>query len=48
MWNYKTPMAAGIQAAFNWLLPYATEQKSWPYQQIRKYNNMTELLYSND
>lgn len=37
-WNYKTKDAAGLQTAFNWLIPYAMGEKKWEYQQISKYN----------
>jgi len=43
LWNYKTSKAAGIQKAFDWLLPYAMGEQSWPYQQISKYNSNTEF-----
>ena len=38
LWNYKTPMNTGIRTAFDWLLPYALDEKKWEYQQISKYN----------
>ena len=38
LWNYQTPNAAGLRTAFDWLLPYATDEKKWDWQQISKYN----------
>ena len=43
LWNYKTSKGAGIQTAFDWLLPYAMGEQPWPYQQISKYNAKTEF-----
>lgn len=38
LWNYKNPQNGSIRLAFDWLLPYAMDQKKWEYQQISKYN----------
>lgn len=38
LWQYKNMKGAGIRTAFDWLLPYALEQKKWDYQQIGGYN----------
>lgn len=38
LWNYKTVQGASLQTAFDWLVPYAMEEKKWEYQQISKYN----------
>jgi hypothetical protein len=43
LWNYKTSKGAGIQTAFDWLLPYAMGEQPWIYEQISKYNNKTEF-----
>jgi hypothetical protein len=43
LWHYKTSKGAGIQTAFDWLLPYALGEQPWPYQQISKYNSKTEF-----
>lgn len=44
LWNYKNAQNGGIRAAFNWLLPYAMDQKKWEFQQISTYNK--EELYA--
>ena len=43
LWNYQTPQGVGLRTAFDWLLPYATGQKTWTYQQISKYNSKSEF-----
>jgi len=43
MWNYKTGKGVGLRTAFDWLLPYATAEKPWTYQQISKYNGKSEF-----
>lgn len=35
LWNYQTPQGAGLQKALNYLLPYVSENQTWPYAQIR-------------
>ncbi|MBC7903051.1 MAG: alginate lyase family protein [Gemmatimonadaceae bacterium] len=44
LWNYKTPEGVGIKTALDWLLPYATGEKKWEYEQISPYNKTA--LYS--
>jgi len=34
LWSYKTPDKRGIRKALDWLVPYATGEKKWTYQQI--------------
>jgi hypothetical protein len=36
LWNYRTADGRGIRPALDWLAPYATGQRAWPYQQIQK------------
>ena len=43
LWNYKTPLGTNLKTAFDWLLPYAMEEKPWTYQQISKYNKKSEF-----
>lgn len=38
LWNYTTTENASLQKALDWLLPYATGEKKWEYQQISNYN----------
>lgn len=38
LWNYKGSTGAGFSEALNWLLPFATGEKKFEYQQINKYN----------
>jgi hypothetical protein len=35
LWNYKTQDGRSLRKALDWLLPYATGEKKWEYQQIR-------------
>jgi hypothetical protein len=34
LWNFKTDDGRGIRAAIDFLIPYATEEKKWPHQQL--------------
>ena len=38
LWHYQNASGAGIRTAIEWLMPYATGEKPWTYQQISKYN----------
>jgi hypothetical protein len=46
LWHYKTPKGASLQTALDWLIPYASGQKKWTYQQIGGYstNDLYPLL----
>lgn len=44
LWHYRDSQQAGIRTAFDWLLPFALNQKKWEYQQIGGYNK--EDIYS--
>jgi Alginate lyase len=37
IWNYKTPKA-DLRTALDWLIPYATGQKTWEFEQISNYD----------
>jgi hypothetical protein len=34
LWHFETKDGRGIRKALDWLIPYATGAKKWPYQQI--------------
>ncbi|GGA95410.1 alginate lyase family protein [Puia dinghuensis] len=38
LWQYKDQQQGSIRIAFDWLIPYALDQKKWEYQQISAYN----------
>ncbi len=42
LWNYKTPAGSSMRRALDWLVPFATSEQKWPYQQITKWSP-TEL-----
>jgi Alginate lyase len=46
LWNYTTLEGAGLKKALDYLLPYATKNKSWPYSQVQqvRMGNLAELL----
>jgi hypothetical protein len=37
IWNYHTPIGAGLQKAVDWLMPFALGEQKWNYQQIHEY-----------
>jgi hypothetical protein len=38
LWHYKLGNNAGIETALEFLIPYATGRKKWPYQEIQPYD----------
>jgi hypothetical protein len=34
IWQYRSPDGRSIRAALDWLVPYATGENPWPYEQI--------------
>ena len=41
LWNFTTADGRSLHKAFDWLLPYATGEKKWKYQQINEYKKKT-------
>lgn len=46
IWNYQTADGRGMRKALDWMIPYATGEKPWEYQNIKKadYAPMVDLL----
>lgn len=44
LWNYKPPKTGGIQQAYDFLLPYALEKKTWERQQLGDLQSQVERL----
>jgi len=38
-WNYRTKEGRSIRKALDWVIPYSTGEKKWPYAQIESYNS---------
>lgn len=38
VWNYRTKDGKSLRKALDFLVPYATGQRRWPYQQIHRYD----------
>jgi hypothetical protein len=38
LWHFTSTKSSGLKTAVDWLLPYATNEMKWNYQQIGKYN----------
>ncbi len=38
LWHYQLRNNAGLEKALDFLIPYATGQKTWPYQEIQPYD----------
>ena len=38
VWSYKTSKEVTLRTAFDWLMPYATGEKTWTWDQISRYN----------
>jgi len=37
LWNFETPDARGIRKALDWLVPFASGEQKWPYEQIEPF-----------
>lgn len=35
LWNYKTSDDKSIKQAFDWFMPYLTNEKNWDYKQLK-------------
>jgi hypothetical protein len=46
LWHYRTADGRGIRKALDFLVPYATQKKKWPYSQLSpiSYSDMAVLL----
>jgi len=44
LWNYETPDGRSIQKALQWMLPYYTGEKEWPYQQIAPFEREEAVI----
>lgn len=44
LWNYKTEDGRGIKTAYEFLIPYATGDKAWTYQQIKHVDYSNEII----
>lgn len=38
LWDYRTPDGRGLRAALDYLIPFVSGERKWPYQQISEYN----------
>ena len=45
IWNYETSDGRGIRKALDWLIPYATGEKKWEYQQIKPYTEIDKMYF---
>ncbi len=40
LWNYKTGNGSGLQTALDFILPFVSDEQSWPYSQIEPQPNL--------
>lgn len=45
IWHYETPDGRSIRKALDWLIPYATGEKKWTYQQIHEYTEIDKMYF---
>ena len=46
IWNFETDDGKSIKKAFDWLIPFVKNEKSWTYQQIKpiKFDQTVKIL----
>ena len=46
LWNFETDDGKSIKKAFDWLIPFVKNEKSWTYQQIKpiKFDQTVKIL----
>ncbi len=45
IWHYQTMDGRGLQKALDWLIPFATGEKKWTYQQIKEYTEIDKMYF---
>jgi hypothetical protein len=45
IWHYQTADGRSIRKALDWLIPYATGEKKWTYQQIKEYSEIDKMYF---
>lgn len=45
LWNYETKDGRSLQKGLDWLIPYATGDKKWTYQQIKPYTEIDKMYF---
>ncbi|MES2005212.1 MAG: alginate lyase family protein [Bacteroidota bacterium] len=45
IWHYQTADGRGLQKALDWLIPFATGEKKWGYEQIKEYTEVDKMYF---